>query len=177
MDWKRGRGEAFTQVEELFHQKWKELQEEQEIDWKGKEGDQSVEALKLVDAYLHTSPIPKDEKPEGVEAHFRLRGTTQSRTLQVAKVINCTGPRTDYSKYQHPLLINLLARGLIDHDPLALGIRATAQGEVLRYRGGTVGWLYTLGAPLKGDLWECTAMPEIRTQARDVAQALLGVGT
>jgi len=116
------------------------------------------------------------ENAQGVEARFRLRGTVQSRTLQVAKVINCTGPRSDYSKYQHPLLINLLARGLIDHDPLALGIRATPQGEVLRYRGEKLGWLFTLGAPLKGDLWECTAMPEIRTQSRDLARTLLASG-
>ena len=50
--------------------------------------------------------------------------------LRVAKAINCTGPRTEYSKYQHPLLINLLAAGLIGHDSLALGIDAQPTGEV-----------------------------------------------
>ncbi len=113
------------------------------------------------------------EKDGGVEARFRERGTTRKHTLQVIKVINCTGPRSDYSKYQHPLLINLLARSLIDHDPLALGINATPEGEVLSYRGGPVGWLYTLGAPLKGVLWECTAVPEIRNQAQALALRLL----
>jgi uncharacterized NAD(P)/FAD-binding protein YdhS len=110
---------------------------------------------------------------EGVHALIRRRGTIQHRSLRVAKVINCTGPRTDYSKYQHPLLIHLLARGLIDHDPLALGINALPTGEVLRYRGGPVGWLYTLGAPLKGVAWESTAVPEIRAQAKMVAEKLL----
>ena len=87
--------------------------------------------------------------------------------------INCTGPRTDYSKYQHPLFIHLLARGLIDHDPLALGINARPSGEVLRYRGDEVGWLFTLGAPLKGVLWETTAVREIRLQAQQLAERLL----
>ena len=113
------------------------------------------------------------ELPEGVEARFRLRYRPRWQTVKVAKVINCTGPRSDYSKYQHPLLINLLARGLIDHDPLALGINATPEGQVLAYRGGPVAWLYTLGAPLKGVLWECTAVPEIRTQAKSLATRLL----
>lgn len=113
------------------------------------------------------------ESPEGAVAVFRERGTHRTRTLTVAMVINCTGPRTDYSKYQHPLLVNLLARGWIDHDPLALGLRATADGEVLSYRGGPVGWLHTLGAPLKGELWECTAIPEIRAQAERLAQRLV----
>ncbi len=113
------------------------------------------------------------EQPDGAVAVFRERGTKKVRTLEVAKVINCTGPRTDYSKYQHPLLVNLLARGLIDHDPLALGLRATPEGEVLRHRGDAVGWLHTLGAPLKGELWECTAIPEIRTQAERLARRLI----
>ncbi len=113
------------------------------------------------------------EKPESVEAQFRLRRTGLVQTVGVAKVINCTGPRSDYSKYQHPLLINLLARGLIDHDPLALGITASPDGSVQRYRGETVGWLFTLGAPLKGVLWESTSVPEIREQAFSVAKHLL----
>lgn len=93
--------------------------------------------------------------------------------MQVAKVINCTGPRTDYSKFQHPLFVHLLARSLIDHDPLALGIRTSADGAVMRYRGDPAGWLHTLGAPRKGDLWECTAAPEIRVQAYNLAETLL----
>jgi uncharacterized NAD(P)/FAD-binding protein YdhS len=113
------------------------------------------------------------EVAQGVEARFRPRGTAEMKIIRVAKVINCTGPRSDYSKYQHPLLRNLLAHGLIDHDPLALGIRATPEGEILRYRGEKVGWLDTIGVPLKGDLWECTAMPEIRVQAQRMASRLL----
>lgn len=113
------------------------------------------------------------ETETGATAQFRRRGTTALVDLRVAKVINCTGPRSDYSKFQHPLLVNLLARGLIDHDPLALGIDALPTGEVLRYRAGPVGWLFTLGAPLKGVLWESTAVPEIRSQASALAERLL----
>lgn len=108
----------------------------------------------------------------GVSALFRRRGSLQHVALRVAKVINCSGPRTDYSKYQHPLFVHLLARGLIDHDPLALGINALPTGEVLRYRGAPVGWLFTLGAPLKGVLWETTAVPDIRGQALALAERL-----
>lgn len=113
------------------------------------------------------------ETPEGAEAVFRKRGSEERVTLNVAKVINCTGPRSDYSKYQHPLLINLLARGLIDHDPLALGLHTTVAGEVYRYRDGLNPWLFAIGALLKGALWESTAVPEIRVQARQLAERLL----
>lgn len=110
----------------------------------------------------------------GVQALFRRKASIQHVALHVAKVINCTGPRTDYSKYQHRLFIHLLARGLIDHDALALGINALPNGDVLRYRGGPVGWLHTLGAPMKGVLWETTGVREIRVQARALAEKLLG---
>jgi uncharacterized NAD(P)/FAD-binding protein YdhS len=113
------------------------------------------------------------EVTDGAEAQFRTRRTGRLLNVRVDRVINCTGPRTDYSKYQHPLLINLLARGLIDHDPLALGVQADPDGSVLRYHAGPSGWLYTLGAPLKGGLWECTAIPEIRDQAAALAETLL----
>lgn len=127
--------------------------------------------LKFHAGRLQTLDVDED----GVDAVFRRRGTIQHVALRVVKVINCTGPRTDYSKYQHPLFIHLLARGLIDHDPFALGILARPTGEVLRYRGEPVGWLHTLGAPLKGVLWETTAVREIRVQARRLAERLLGV--
>jgi uncharacterized NAD(P)/FAD-binding protein YdhS len=111
---------------------------------------------------------------EGASALVKIRGKEDFMALRVAKVINCTGPRTDYSKYQHPLLINLLAAGLISHDPLALGIAALPSGEVLRYDQKPVGWLFTIGAPLKGVLWESTAVPEIRVQAQILARQIAG---
>jgi uncharacterized NAD(P)/FAD-binding protein YdhS len=106
-------------------------------------------------------------------ATIHVRGKDEQLHLRVSKVINCTGPRSDYSKFQHPLFINLLARGLIDHDPLALGLATEPDGRVLRYGGGAVGWLFTLGAPMKGTLWECTAIPEIRVHAANLAVKLL----
>jgi uncharacterized NAD(P)/FAD-binding protein YdhS len=111
---------------------------------------------------------------EGAAALVKVRGTEDFTALRVAKVINCTGPRTDYSKYQHPLLINLLAAGLIGHDPLALGIAALPSGEVLRYNQKPLGWLFTIGAPLKGVLWESTSVPEIRVQAQVLARQIAG---
>lgn len=114
-----------------------------------------------------------EETADGLRVTWRPRGGDEDSSFHVSKLINCTGPRTDYSKYQHPLLINLLARGLIDHDPLALGIAATPEGRVQRYRGAAIPWFHTLGAPLKGVRWESTAAPEIRAQAFALAEAIL----
>lgn len=113
------------------------------------------------------------ETPAGVEAVVRRRSDGAEERVIAARIVNCTGPRTDYSKYQHPLLVNLLSRGLIDHDPLALGLATTPEGGVLRYGGAANPWLFTLGPPMRGTLWECTAVPEIRVQAAALVGHLL----
>ncbi|MEP9363597.1 FAD/NAD(P)-binding protein [Nocardioides sp. CN2-186] len=88
-------------------------------------------------------------------------------------VVNCTGPLTDVSRSDDPLLQALQARGLVAPDPLRLGIDSTLAGEVVGADGLVVDGLYAVGPPRKGTLWESTAIPEIRTQAAEVARVVL----
>jgi uncharacterized NAD(P)/FAD-binding protein YdhS len=88
-------------------------------------------------------------------------------------VVNCTGPLTDISHSDDPLLQALLGRGLVAPDPLRLGLDSTPAGEVVGADGEVVPGLYAVGPPRKGTLWESTAIPEIRTQAAEVARAVL----
>jgi uncharacterized NAD(P)/FAD-binding protein YdhS len=87
-------------------------------------------------------------------------------------VVNCTGPLADISRSGNPLLERLLDRGLIRPDELCLGVDATPAGEVLDASGTVVPGLLTVGPPRKGVLDETTAIPEIRTQAAEVALLL-----
>lgn len=88
-------------------------------------------------------------------------------------VVNCTGPDPDISHSDDPLLRALQRRGLVAPDPLRLGLDATPEGAVLGADGLVVPGLYAVGPPRKGILWESTAIPEIRTQAAEVARAVL----
>lgn len=85
-------------------------------------------------------------------------------------VVNCTGPLTDISRSEDPLLQALQRRGLIAPDPLRLGLDSTPAGEVIGADGLVVPGLFAVGPPRKGTLWESTAIPEIRTQAAEVAR-------
>lgn len=85
-------------------------------------------------------------------------------------VVNCTGPLTDISRSADPLLQALQRRGLVAPDPLRLGLDCTPAGEVLGADGLVVPGLFAVGPPRKGTLWESTAIPEIRTQAAEVAR-------
>jgi uncharacterized NAD(P)/FAD-binding protein YdhS len=89
-------------------------------------------------------------------------------------VVNCTGPLTDLSRSTDPLLQALQARGLVTPDRLRLGLESTVAGELVGSDGRVVPGLYAVGPPRKGTLWESTAIPEIRTQAAEVARLVLG---
>lgn len=93
---------------------------------------------------------------------------SDGRRIDVAYVVNCTGPRSDPGG----LVAQLLDAGLATPGPLGLGL-ATEAGRLLDRSGSTAGPLWTLGILRRGELWESTAIPEIRVQAQAVAEAVL----
>jgi uncharacterized NAD(P)/FAD-binding protein YdhS len=93
--------------------------------------------------------------------------------IRAGWVINATGPSADITSTTDPLLSGLLGRGLVRPDPLRLGIEADARGAVLDSSGQPSEVLFTLGPPLRGQLYETTAIPEIRDQAAALAARLV----
>jgi uncharacterized NAD(P)/FAD-binding protein YdhS len=93
--------------------------------------------------------------------------------LTVDSLINCIGSQSNFAKLDSNLVNNLLSNGMIRCDPVALGLDATADGRLIDISGKPSTVLRTLGTALKGILWETTAIPEIRVQARDLAGDLL----
>ena len=111
----------------------------------------------------------------GLKVTFFSRSTGREQALSVAYAVNCTGPECNYQKLKSPLVVNLLARGLIHPDPLFLGLRADRDGAVLDYLGRPSPQIFTLGSAAKGMLFETTAVPELRLQAKALAERLLQV--
>lgn len=108
------------------------------------------------------------------EVEFRPRGATEPVTLRVGRVINCTGPDTNLTRVHDPLLRDLRASGLVRPDALGLGLDCDAEGGAIGADGRAREWLRVMGPLRKGQLWESTAVPELRTQAPALARALLG---
>ncbi len=88
-------------------------------------------------------------------------------------VINATGPATRLTASRSPLLQNLLRRGLIAPDDTDMGVHIDPDHTVITGRGGRSPFLLALGPLLRGTLWETIAVPELRSQARSVAETLL----
>ena len=113
---------------------------------------------------------------DGAARPWRTAASTDARPRSADAVVNCTGPLTDIGRTTDPLLQALQTRGLVAPDPLRLGLDSTLGGEVVGADGRVVPGLYAVGPPRKGTLWESTAIPEIRTQAAEVARAGAGPG-
>jgi uncharacterized NAD(P)/FAD-binding protein YdhS len=97
----------------------------------------------------------------------------EEKITGAAIVINATGPELDYTKVDHPLIRNLLNNGIIQPDPLGLGINSFADGVVKSNFPEAKNLIYTLGSTMRGALWEVIAVPEIRVQAEQLAKVLL----
>lgn len=107
-----------------------------------------------------------------VEFGIRRRGQPIATPHRVGAVINCTGPDSDYARVDDPLFRSLRERSLVRPDALRLGIDTDERGALLDACGVASSVLFTLGCPRKGDLWESTAVPELRAQASDLAARL-----
>jgi len=106
---------------------------------------------------------------------FLVRFERAGATTRVAvdRIVNCTGPESDYRRNDRPLVRNLLRRGLIRADPLGLGIDATATLRVIGAHGAPWPSLFTLGPPLRGLWYETTGIPEIRHHVATLAATLV----
>jgi uncharacterized NAD(P)/FAD-binding protein YdhS len=103
---------------------------------------------------------------------YKLRVNQKTEHFLADRIINCTGPESDYGKVSMTLVQQLLRNKIIQCDPLRLGINAAPDGRVVNEHNIPSDKIYTIGPCMKGILWECTAVPEIRDQSLAIAQKL-----
>lgn len=118
------------------------------------------------------------ESNGAVAVAYRDKKTNREEQIRVSRVINCTGPETDIAQSSSLLMRNCLSKGILVQDKLKLGIRAeTDTFRVIDAARQAHARLHTLGSNLKGELWESTAVNELRSQAERLAKALLSAST
>lgn len=115
----------------------------------------------------------RDIQTNSTEFHIRYSSDGVDKLASADLLVNCIGSETDYKKIDTPLVRNLLDHGLIQPDALRLGLNATPDGHIIGLDNKPSNVMLTLGTALKGILWESTAIPEIRAQARQLASKLL----
>ena len=109
---------------------------------------------------------------DGIELDVAIGPSRSVRTLACERIVVCTGAGTDIRCSAGPLLQALMADGHASPDPLGLGLRTNRDGALLDSRGHADGRVLTLGALRRGELWETTAVQEIRAQAEGLARTI-----
>jgi uncharacterized NAD(P)/FAD-binding protein YdhS len=116
-------------------------------------GRLNLMAGRLLTCGLESSRIAVTIRKRGVS-----KDPTSRHLFDVA--FRCTGPEADITKTTVPLLRKLHAHGLIEPGPLGLGPITTREAPTS---------LWFLGPLQREELWEITAVREIRQQAGEVA--------
>ncbi len=100
---------------------------------------------------------------------LRPRGAVAPERLAVQCILDATGIGR-VGETTDPLLRRLIDRGLVRPGAFGLGLDV---GADFRARGGRpAGPVWTLGPLMRGALWECIAVPDIRNQAADLAAGI-----
>lgn len=110
---------------------------------------------------------------DGVSIRLRRRGEAHTCVVSAGALINSTGIEYDWRRVARPLPRQLLARGLVRPGPLALGIAAEVDGAVLNAEGQPASRLFAMGPPLRGMWWESTAVSDVVSQAKALAERLV----
>jgi uncharacterized NAD(P)/FAD-binding protein YdhS len=116
--------------------------------------------------------IRKVEGPLPLNLSYRRRSDGSIRDLAADLVIQATGLHTAVKRTAHPLLRQMFREGLVRVDAQGLGIDADVSGRVIRADGTAAPALRVIGPLMRGVLWECTALPEIRMMAARLAREL-----
>jgi uncharacterized NAD(P)/FAD-binding protein YdhS len=118
---------------------------------------------------IHAANIERVEASDG-KVCVRLAG---GKNLDGDLVLNATGPQTRFTATRSVLTQNLLRRGLVSPDDMDMGVRIDSDHTIVRGDGARSDLLLALGPLLRGTHWETIAVPELRGQARRVAETLL----
>jgi uncharacterized NAD(P)/FAD-binding protein YdhS len=97
----------------------------------------------------------------------------KNKEFMVGSVINCTGPETKIAATKNDLLKQLFVDGMISQDSLNLGLRAnTTTFRTINAENQENEHFFAIGSLLKGELWESTAINELKIQAKELAVLL-----
>ncbi|WP_202879273.1 FAD/NAD(P)-binding protein [Nocardioides cynanchi] len=137
----------------------------------------SADLLAALEAAERLTRVPAEVVAAEPLTGGGLRVTLSDGTARdVGWVVNCTGTSAAIVPGVDPLVDALLTtRGgvaLARTGTAGLGL-VTVDGRLRDSTGTTEAPIWTLGALRRGELWESTAVPEIRTQAAQLAGAVL----
>ena len=129
------------------------------------DGRLEFQAARLVDAR---------EEAEGVLVRYRPRGQTEVRAERFDTVVVSTGPDHADILRSNPAFRSLAEEGLLEADPLGLGLKVTGRCRTVARDGTASETLFVAGPLARGDVGELMGVPEVVRHAERLAALLAG---
>ncbi|WP_448724882.1 FAD/NAD(P)-binding protein [Pseudomonas farris] len=103
---------------------------------------------------------------------IKLRKNQDTSTIEVDRIINCTGPNTNVKWMNEPLIAQLIDSRLVKPDDHNLGVVVNDDLSLVNRHQNKTATLSYIGPMLKATFWEATAVPELRKYAAELAALL-----
>lgn len=123
------------------------------------------------------SIVAFEPRPHSVRVSLRAAGQDGVRTVEVDRVINCTGAGVDLRRQAPPLVASLLESGWARADELGLALDVDPLGALRDASGRPSDRIDVVGGLRKGVEWEAIGVTEIRDHAAAVARRVFAAGT
>lgn len=122
---------------------------------------------------LERGEIASLDAGDGGTVRATLRAPDGSeRVVRATRLYNCVGPAMRLRETVDPLLGSLFRSGMASTDALGLGLRADGGGRLVHEDGTAEPRVFLVGALRRGEVWESTAVPELRVQAARASAAV-----
>ena len=109
----------------------------------------------------------------GALVRYRRRGRSETESLQVGKIVDCTGIVRDPRATANPAVRSLFDQGLIRTGPLRIGLDVASNCALINQDGSPSERLFAAGPLTRAAFWEIIAIPDIRNQCAELADHLV----
>lgn len=106
---------------------------------------------------------------DALYVHYRQKDSSMKIIIPVKHVVNCSGPEYTVGRRHDSFLEALCNKGLATPDSLGMGFKISAG---LALASSIKDRVFSIGGLLFGELFETTAVPEIREQAAMIAKSI-----
>jgi uncharacterized NAD(P)/FAD-binding protein YdhS len=101
---------------------------------------------------------------------FRPRGCSTTETMEVARIVECTGINPIPYNTSNPVLRSLFDGGFARIDSMDIGLDTTNNCALIDALGKPSTRIFAIGPLTRAAFWEIVAVPDIRDQCRRLAE-------
>ena len=106
----------------------------------------------------------------GALVMFKRRGCSTAETIEVDRIVECTGINSIPHSTKNPVLRGLLDNGLARIDSIGISLDTTNNCALIDASGEPSNQIFAIGPLTRAAFWEIVAVPDIRTQCHQLTE-------